>query len=361
MRRPISTALTGTDGWYSKAWRRLEVTGATIRDAHGRLVGRIDFDGAEEELLSPRWKGQPHRLEVWYTTLTDPVTGTGIWIHHELVAPADGSPARCHGWIAVFPPDEPPVMERFGPEAWHAGGEIFRTSTVVMTPLGLSGQTGRLSWDLTQAGGGPPLYTFPRWAWRRELLPAAQIVPAPSALFSGVVGLGERGLRVRDAPGATAHIYGHGNAARWGWLHADLGGGDVLEIVAAVSTRPGLNLLAPLPMVRLRVDGADWPGGDPLWRALRFRADLGLPAWRIRGRVGNRRLSVEVVQPRERTVSVDYADPDGAAAVCHNSERAEAAVLLERRGDGGWRTERQWHLPGTAHAEIGLRRALPEV
>lgn len=42
---------------------------------------------------------------------------------------------------------------------------------------------------------------------------------------------------------------------------ADLGG-DVCENVAAVSTRPGMNRLPPLPFIRLRADSADLPSGD---------------------------------------------------------------------------------------------------
>ena len=56
-----------------------------------------------------RWRGQPGRLEVWYSTLTDPTTGTGFWLHTELVAPTSGA-AFLHGWAAAFPVDGPPVQ-----------------------------------------------------------------------------------------------------------------------------------------------------------------------------------------------------------------------------------------------------------
>ena len=59
----------------------------------------------------------PGRTEVWYTTLTDPASGTGLWLHHELTAPADGSEAFAHGWAAVFPKDGPVRHARFGPRS----------------------------------------------------------------------------------------------------------------------------------------------------------------------------------------------------------------------------------------------------
>jgi hypothetical protein len=295
-----------------------------------------------------RWRGQPGRLEVWYTTLTDPVTGTGFWLHTELVAPTGGQPAHVHGWAAVFPPDATPVWRRFGPTP--AAGAL--------PPSELAGSADELSWQLRQTTtGGPALFTFPRWVWERELLPASQVVPAPVATYDGSFTAGDRVYALHGATGASARIYGHGSARRWGWLHADLGGGDVLELVAAVSTRPGLSALPPLTFLQLRVDGRDLPR-NPLATAPLLRARLGLPEWRVGGLVdvvGRRRISVRVQQDPERSVAVPYTDPDGATATCHNSEVASAQVRLDRWGRGGWAPERQWHLDGTAHAEIGLR------
>ena len=156
------------------------------------------------------------------------------------------------------------------------------------------------------------------------------------------------------APGAVARIFGHGNPARWAWLHADLGGGDVLEVVAAVSHRPGLDRLPALPMVQLRFGGRDWPT-NPLAGAVRFRCEPTLPTWRLVGRAGDRRLRVTVTLPEDRCVEIGYTDPDGSTATCTNSERADASIVLERRSGATWRLEREWRLDGTAHAEVGTR------
>ena len=297
---------------------------------------------ATEPDLRSRWRGQPGRLEVWYTTLTDPATGTGVWIHHELVAPSDGGAAWGHGWVAVFEPGAPPVLERFGPEPWTSPSDGFACGAVRYDGA-LAGSAGAVSWELTSDGPDRTLYTFPRWAWRRELLPAAQVVPRPAARYSGVLRVGDRELVLRDAPGADARIYGHGNAQRWGWLHADLGGGDACEVVAAVSMRPGLNRLPPLPLVRLRLGGDDAPG-DPLLASFGLRATLRRDGFDVRGRLGRRRLSIGVDLPGVETVDVDYRDPDGAPLLCRNSERATARIELAGRS---------WVLDGTAHAEVG--------
>jgi hypothetical protein len=263
------------------------------------------------------------------------------------VAVAVARPARSAGGLVHH-------LRRFGPQPWSrpTGDLVYAIPAATIAPQRLTGDIGEIGWEL-YGTGGRVLHTFPRWAWRRELLPAAHLVADAAARYSGTVRIGERRLDITAAPGATARIFGHGNARRWGWLHADLGDGDLLEVVAAVATRPGLRRLPPLPMVRLRLGGVDWPAVDPLLGAARFRARLGRPEWTVGGAVADRRLLVRVRMPADRTVSVDYTDPDGSPAVCHNTERATAIVRLWRRTGGSWRTERDWTVP--AHAEIGER------
>jgi hypothetical protein len=302
-----------------------------------------------------RWRGQPGRLEVWYATFTDPASRAGFWVHHELLAPLSGD-AHVHGWAAAFPADGAAEYWRFGPEplprsirsdVWFSSAGTHLDATT------MRGSAGAMSWDLTYTDEARPLYTFPRWAWDRESLPAAQVLPAPTARFSGTVRAGERELRLDGAPGGVARIYGHGNAKRWAWLHADLGGGDVLEVVAAVSKRPGMNRMPPLPIMRLRVDGVDRPR-QPLVAGMAGSATVELPRWHAVSRWGRHRIRVEVELPQQSSVAVPYTDPDGESCVCTNSERAWAHVALER-WSGHWACEREWTLDGTAHAEVGLR------
>ena len=331
------------------AWRDLPSLVTSVAPVRG--TGPFDDP---VELARRRWDGRPGRLEVWYDTFTDPETGTGFWLHHEFVAPpGTGSPALARGWAAVFPVDSPPVWERFGPTSVD-GGSWFTAGDDVRAEPGLRiGRAGSIRWDLRYEDRSDPLFTFPAVAWRRELLPGAQIVPSPAAEFRGTVGTEGRTYELAAARGACARTYGHGNAERWSWLHADLGDGDVLEVVAAAPRRRGLDRLAPLAFVVLRHAGRDWPA-NPI-AALRFRARIDLPTWTVTGRSGNRRVHVTVTQSENRCVVIGYTDPDGATATCTNSERADAHIVLQRRSPSGWTVEREWTLEATAHAEVGTR------
>jgi hypothetical protein len=304
------------------------------------------------DAVSPRWRGQPHRLEVWYASATDVATGMGLWLHYELVAPADGD-AYVHGWIAAFPTDAPPTVVRFGPErVLDVGDDWIRGESFGLGPQRLYGIVGDTSWDLSRRSDESPLWTMTRSAWQREILPSSQVVLAPKARLQGSVRIDgiERAI---DAVGNLSHIYGHGNAQRWAWLHADLDDDTSLEIISAVGRRPAMRRLPPVSFVQLRHGGRDWPR-NPLAAAPLFRARLGTSTWSVRGIVGTHRLSVTVTQPPDKCAHLDYTDPDGAMAVCTNTERADAEVRLERWA-GRWSLEREWSLRGTAHAERGDR------
>jgi hypothetical protein len=305
------------------------------------------------ELGPPRWRGQPHRLEVWYATFTDPRSGDGYWLHHEVVAPDEGT-AFAHGWCAIFPAADRPRAERFGPAAPDADTTAwFSAAGAHVDGEALRGRAGDLGWDLVYVDGSDPLYTFPAWSWEKEVLPASQIVPFPTARFSGSMAIGDTVVELDEAVGALARIYGHGNAERWAWLHADLGGGDVLEVVAGAPRKRGPISVPPVPLVQLRLGGVDWPD-DSVKAAPRARAQVGLPRWTVKVVSGHRRLLVDVTLPPEASVALGYTDPDGATATCTNSERADADIVVQR-WDDGWHDDRRWSLRGTAHAEVGTR------
>jgi hypothetical protein len=298
-------------------------------------------------------------LEVWYLTATDERSRAGLWVHHEVVAPPHGA-AHVHGWASWFAtePGREPRTERFGPtpvrpDDLGRGGWWHRGDTVGIGPARVVGQAGSLAWDLAVVEPDTqPVFTFSRLVWERQLLPAAQVVPLPRTRLVGTVTVDGQ-EQVFDGIGALAHIWGHGNAQRWCWLHADLADGDVLELVAATARRPGLRRVPPLALVQLRVGGRDWPR-NPLLVSVLFRTRISSHGFSVRGLVGRRRLRIDVTLLPERSVVLDYADPDGAPATCTNSERADAAVRVDRWW-GRWRPEASWTLSGTAHAEIGAR------
>ncbi|MCL4313381.1 MAG: hypothetical protein M1131_04495 [Actinobacteria bacterium] len=328
--------------------------------------------------MAPRMKDQENRQEIWYLTLSDPNRGIGLWIHHELVYPSPTSTVRTpdatdsrsalapdtvlpatpymHGWIAYFENNEEPLLERFGPEPLQIAlpaRQIPAIQGCSMTTGGARGSTGTLCWEIHFEEPSKPLFTFPRLAVDYDLLPATQMLPVPSSAVSGKLEKGDKTIDLSGSRGGIAHIYGRGSAKRWAWLHADLGEGDLLEIVAAISKTHHPPLLGPLAFVQLRLGGCDWPL-DPLITSACFRTSIGLPTWKLVGRVGLDRLSVEVTIPDRYAVTLTYTDPDGSTATCTNCEIADAHIVFERQR-GPWSTTKSWMLEQSAHAEVGTR------
>src|SRR6202035_578088 len=50
-----------------------------------------------------RWDGAPGHYEVYYVTLTDPVTGVGVWIRYTMVAPLSGDGEAALWFLAMDP------------------------------------------------------------------------------------------------------------------------------------------------------------------------------------------------------------------------------------------------------------------
>ncbi|MHB8263215.1 MAG: hypothetical protein ACYDGY_05645 [Acidimicrobiales bacterium] len=338
----------------------------------------------DRNMLSMKWRQQRGRVEAWYATISDPGSHSGFWVHTELISPPSAtSTPFMHGWAALFRKGKLPIMERYGPvqidsidsagsvqgkggsaDPFSLAGSSSPSSSAIpsvsgttMSPSRLSGTLQQLQWDLAldNESAASPLFTFPAWAWSRELLPGAQVVPVPSASVSGKIYLEGTPFELSgDARGNLAHIYSHSNSKKWGWLHAELGGGNVLEIVSAVPTRPGLSALPPFTLLQLRLGGTDWPR-DSMLAAPLFKSSLGLPHWSVNGTVGHWRIKVNVTIPGTEALAVAYQDPDGSPATCTNCEVADAEITLERKSASGWEVTGRWMLDGCAHAEIGDR------
>ena len=311
-----------------------------------------------ERLGAPVWDGRSGRLEVWYATFTDAATGTGYWLHYETVAPTagvtdpSGHAPYAHGWAAVFPAESAPRCERFGPEpapGHDSSSDWLSLTSARIGPGAIRGSAAGLSWDLNFEDAGPPLFTFGRTVWERHLLPAAQCAPWPTARFSGIFTI-EGAEQAVNGQGAVARIYGHSNAQKWCWLHADLGDGGALELVSATARRPALRRVPPMAMVQLRLPGEPDRPRVPMLAAPLLRTRMRESGFTVSGPLGSRRLEVGVTLPPERSVALRYTDPDGSTATCTNSEVADATVVLRQRG-----RVRSWELRGRAHAEVGRR------
>src|SRR2546421_9370775 len=104
-----------------------------------------------------RWNGEPGHYEVYYLTLTDPLTRVGLWIRYTMVAPLGrvGEPPTCALWLLAMDPrrGQPPTFARkrtFPIAELHAAADPFelRIAGATLADSGMAGAFDDVAWDL---------------------------------------------------------------------------------------------------------------------------------------------------------------------------------------------------------------------
>jgi hypothetical protein len=323
-----------------------------------------------------QWDGSTGHYEVYYVTLTDPVTGVGLWIRYTMVSPleATGEPATCALWfLAMDPrPGRPPTIGRKAtlPIAeLSASPEPFslRIGDATLSDSGMAGAFEDVSWDLrwTPAARGyehvHPVLRRARVAQTVLVLPHADVAIDGSATIAG-----ER-LELAGARGGQAHLWGSKHANSWAWVHCndfqtvegEAVPGAFVDGVSVIVQRFGREVGPSTPVVA-RIDGADFVSTSPR-RVLGNDSTFDLTSWRFEALDGSRKLVCEVDADRDRLAGVTYHDPDGALAYCYNGETASMRLALHERRAGGWAERTTLVAPGRAHFEYAQRTPVAEL
>jgi hypothetical protein len=320
------------------------------------------------------WDGAPGHYEVHYVTLTDPATGTGVWIRQTLLAPTDGGAGECAVWFAAMTGDGRRMARKLPLplDRLSATAEPFQlcTGDAVLTDRGMAGEVPGAAWELSWEPRLPPAELVPGLLRRARVARTILVVPHPDLAISGWVDAGGRRLELDGVRGAQAHVWGSQHAHRWAWAHANdletLGGEPVPDSFfegASVRVLRGGREAGPATPVVARIRGRDLRATSPL-RVVRATSRFGLTSWHAEVQAGDQRLGVEVDAPRASLVGVTYHDPDGTPAYCYNSEVASLRLHVwdrTARGRFGWALRETLQARGRAHFEVGQREHVPDV
>ena len=306
-----------------------------------------------------RWDGSPGFYEVWYLTLTDPASGTGIWIRYTMVAPlpSTGDEATCSLWFLAMPPGEAPVGRKasWPVSSLRASADPFALTIedARLTDEGMSGAFEDVAWDLRWKPGREISMVHPLLT---RVAATKFVVPHVDLAIEGQVSFAGRTLEVAGARGGQAHLWGTKHANRWAWVHCNdfEESGAFVEAVSVYVPRFGRELGPNTPVWAHLGDDLDATGPLALARA---KSTFTLTSWSFTAHRGGRRLVAEVEAPRESLAGVTYHDPDGQKAYCYNTEIASVRLNLFDRGT----LRRSWHADGRAHFEYAQREPLPDV
>jgi hypothetical protein len=316
-----------------------------------------------------QWSRDPGFYEVWYLTLTDRETGTGLWIRYTLLAPnaTAGEEPTCALWFLAMEPGAAPYGRKvtFPIAELSSRTEPFelRIGDAALTDRGARGTAEDASWEL-EWEPSPHGYEYVHPLLRRARLAKTVLtLPQPDVGVSGRVRFGERTLELDGTRGGQAHLWGTKHAGSWAWVHCNdfetLDGeprpGVVVDGVSVIVPRLGREIGPSTPVVA-RVDGRDFASISPR-RVVTNASRFALTGWSFTADDGGRRLVGEVDAPRESLAGVTYHDPDGERAYCFNTEIATLRLQV-REGDKLLET---FVAPGRAHFEYAQREPVPGV
>lgn len=304
-----------------------------------------------------RWQGGPGHYEVYYLTLTEAASGTGLWIRYTLLAPREGA-ASCALWFVVTDPARGVTARKatFPITQLTSGADPFRlqVGSGTLADGAAEGELEDADWSLRWNSGRPYEHVRPAL---RPLATTVLCLPHGDVGFEGQIRYADRALELAGARGAQAHLWGSKHAASWAWARC----GDFrtedgehvwdtfVDGVAAKVRRLGREL-GPLTLLVGRVDGEDLR-----LTSLRRPGGLGPKGWRFGVLAGRRKLIVEVRPERRLLAGVTYGDPDGQRAYCYNTETASMRLEVHERG----RPSKTLLGAGCAHFEYGQREPLP--
>ncbi len=298
-----------------------------------------------------RWpRDRDGHYESFYVKANAPDRRLGLWIKHNLMAPA-GSDAPPFGesWAVLMDGDagEHLVAKRVVPadevELSPPGG-IVRLGPALLTDSRAEGEIpderGRLSaaWAVDLAGDEPPLLHLPAaWMYTAAFPRKKMLTPRPFLELSGTFRVGDRevdlggwtGLQGHNWGRAHAVDYAYANANRFHQRHDARFDGFSARIALGSVTTPRLTAC----VLRL---------GDTEFAFNKARRWLGsgrypFPRWsfQLHGDRGHRLSGALEATPAE-FVGLAYADPTGTMADCLNTKFARGELVLERRVRRRW-------------------------
>jgi len=301
--------------------------------------------------------GKGH-YESFYLKACHPSEPLGIWIRYTVHKHSEQEPQGSL-WFTLFDGNadgslasKVTTADVSAPEGTYIriGDSTFEDGRVAGTA-----KTDQLdaSWELSFGSEQDALFHLPRdWMYRGPVPKTKLLSPYPDARFSGMVGAGEREVKVDGWRGMIGHNWGSQHAERWIWLHGvGFEGADDAWLDAALGRiKLGLVKTPWIANGTLYMDGERHRlGGPEKARSTRVtesptRCDFLLPG-------GEVTVSGRVESDKENFVGWVYADPDGPEHNTVNCSIADMALTVTAKD----RPDRELRLRGGAAYELGMR------
>ena len=277
--------------------------------------------------------------ESFYQRANHPGRPLAFWLRYTIFSPT-GNPEAAVGelWAVVFDGDSgvhtvsktqyPMGSCRFAADAFDV-----RVGPARLGPDALSGESGRIGWDLRYASDQAPLYLLPHRLYRGGFPKAKSLVGVPLARYDRTLSVGQREIVVDGWLGSQNHNWGsrHTDRYAFGQVAGFDGAPDTFLEVVRAQNRIGPLWTPPLTLLVLRRGGSEYAfTGLRQARRASGQVEFHQPElwWTFATGDAHTRVEGRIEAPRSAFVGLEYANPPGGTKHCLNTKIAQCSLTI---------------------------------
>jgi hypothetical protein len=280
--------------------------------------------------------------ESFYQRANHPTRPLAFWIRYTIFSPA-ADPARARGelWAVSFDgetgqhavaKEEFPIAEC----AFAREGFAVRVGAAELSPDGLHGSAGVLSWALRYSGHARPVLLLPAKLYRGGFPKAKSLVALPLARYTGSYAVGGREIDVDGWTGSQNHNWGRQHTDRYAFGQVAGFDGEpetFLEVATAKAKLAGPIATPWVTTLVLRHRDREH-SLVALRQARKARASYGYFHWDFASSDPAVEISGRISADRDAFVGLRYDNPPGGIKHCLNTKIGRADLVVRDRQTG---------------------------
>ena len=291
----------------------------------------------DRELMpnTPRYTRKPGHVESWFFRANHPTRPLAIWVRTTILARLNGE-TLAETWFIAFDGEQGQthVQKRTVPfqTAKFTADSIHVDALKVTLADSIVGTIGDATLDLQWRPvvvGTVSLYPY-SWLLTGPFPKSKLLTPQPWLWVEGSVNVAGNTWTIDGWTGMQGHNWGKENAFEYAWGHCVFEGAGV--VVEGFTGRVKVaGRLTPWMSTAVVRRGKDQWRFDVLFDFWDQQASITPGRWTLGLTSAAGSLTLEMDSTAVPTVTLDYENPDGRIAKCHNSKLAAVTLTVTPR------------------------------
>jgi hypothetical protein len=309
-----------------------------------------------------RWRGQAGHYEAWHLRLLDPASASSAWIRHSFRAPASGGgdPLAETWFVGRLPGGELYARQethRIDQFQTGAGGFPITVASSTLDEDRAQGRVDAAHWNLSWEQASDPVEYGSGTRLRRPEI----VVSQPAIRVSGMLGIGDQEVAVRNWPAQQVHAWGSRHAEVSARVHCNAFAAAADFVEVASRRYDHLGRATPLVTMGSVSAGGFRHSASSMAAGIVSHADFEPDFFRFTLRGPRTRITGSVQCALDDLVGVAYRDPDGSRVFSYQADRAQIEVRVQRRRARGWSVVAELAASAGCAYEYAARKPVPGV